>query len=694
MKIDFNNPNIEKSADLEEKFFSIDNLGMVFDILRNKMYSNPILAICREYSCNARDSHREAGIPEIPIHIYLPNNLEQYYKIKDFGVGISPDRMENIFIKYTASTKRNDNIQTGGYGLGSKTSFSYTDSFSIITNYNGIQYNYNCFIDETKVGKLALASESPTKERNGTEIKIPVKPKNYNDFAIFTEQACRHWDVKPIVKGGTIEWQNNKKILEGTGWAITASKDWQRHVKMIIDGIEYPLELDALKQYADTKLINAANGNFIMYFGVGELSLSASREQIYLDDKTRHIIKNRLDAIFKEIKTTISDKIKAQPSLWLANIFYGKELKKAFNNIDVLGALSWKGIKLKSNYTQIGCPIFSFSKGKYSRKFGTDPNKLTRSNNSYISFEETSALFVNDLPLKEPTPRHVKKAFEDDPTLTSVQVICPSDKITIASLNASINLELMEPKLLSSITKATGRKYTAATNRLLVFKYDIACYGFKQVSYSSIEEDNNNKILCSLTKDSYGSTRLPYLKNKSLLTVEAIKYLIKKFPNYSFYGVDSSAPQNRLDEDFNDFEDIEKFIKEKVIDNNQIDYIKIKFATTYSCELDDRLIRNYSKLLDLIKNKSSVFLKRLNLHFLIKNINIGDLGLLSIYESVNGKIDESEIKKWLKNNPDFDINNINNEYKSTYPLLEHVSTYNYGEIIRPVAQYVNLIDGI
>src|SRR6185369_4300729 len=110
MKLNETKPYLEMSGELEEQFFSIQDQGMIFDILRNKMYSNPILAICREISCNARDAHREVGATEVPVHIHLPNTLEPYYKVKDFGPGISPDRMSNIFIKYTASTKREDNV--------------------------------------------------------------------------------------------------------------------------------------------------------------------------------------------------------------------------------------------------------------------------------------------------------------------------------------------------------------------------------------------------------------------------------------------------------------------------------------------------------------------------------------------------------------------------------------------------------
>ncbi len=101
--------------------FGIDesNMAMIYDILRNKLYTNPVLTVVREYSSNARDSHTEAGCPERPIFIHLPTDTEPYFSVRDYGVGIAPDRMEGIFCKYGSSTKRDKNTQIGGFGLGS-----------------------------------------------------------------------------------------------------------------------------------------------------------------------------------------------------------------------------------------------------------------------------------------------------------------------------------------------------------------------------------------------------------------------------------------------------------------------------------------------------------------------------------------------------------------------------------------------
>lgn len=698
MKLNEAKPFFESSGQMQEHFFSIKDQGMIFEILRSKMYSNPILAICREITSNARDAHREVGKPDLPIQIHLPVGLEPEYRVKDFGPGISQDRMVNIFIQYTASTKRDDNTQTGGFGLGAKTPFSYSDQFTVTTVVDGTKYSYVCSIDSTRVGKLSLLDSRPTTEPNSTEISIRVNPVDFNFFRQWTEQACRHWKVKPNIIGGVIDWIKYTPIIEGDNWAIATDTNnsyyGNRTAKLVIDGIEYPLELDALRKYADPKLIDSARGTFIMYFGVGELTLSANREQIYLDKPTQDKIGATLNKITAEIKKRVDDKIDAFPDLWQANVYYRKELTNAFQNLGFLGKLSWKNHVLSSGYIELDCGVYTFQRGKYSRKHGNDPDKLTRSIGKTLEFTETTELYLNDLPIREPTPKHVKKAFELNPALKHIQVINPNDKMTIDDLNKKIHLDEMAPKKLSSITKATGRAYTPPASRLLVFKFDNQAGAFRQVSYDSMEEDTHTKVLCLLSRDTYPNSRMAYLSTGKLLGINAMRSLMERNPKISFYGVDKDTDKTRVEEEFSDFEELADFIDEKVLNNTTINYVEIKFSQGHTYHVDERLLKHVDKLEPLINDKASPFLTRLELHKKIKKMSGDDKGLLEIYEEVKGSITEATLEDFVKKNPEWNIEKINEEYGTRYPLLGAINTYNFTHIVEHVAHYVNMVDKI
>lgn len=685
-------PNVEILGEMEEKFFSVSDLGMIFNILRSKLYSNAVLAICREISCNARDAHREAGKPDLPIQISLPTYMEKSYKIKDWGPGISPDRVEKIFINYASSTKRHDNTQTGAFGIGSKSPFAYTDSFSIVTIHQGIRYNYNAYIDATKIGKLALSGQTPTDEPDGTEIIVPVMDKDFNNFTIFTEQACRHWDVKPIIKGGEIQWGTPKLLLEGNGWAIAHTGDhYGRHCKVIIDGIEYPLELEAIRKRADPQVIDAARGNLMLYFGVGQLALTANREQLSLDEPTQALIRNRLEEVVKDVKKGIQDKLDSFDNLWDANIYYRYSLKAGFNSLRFLGEMKWNDIVVDDDYRTLACPAFTFTKGGGRRS--KDPNRLVRHSTHNFQFGENIGIYINDLSLKEPTPRHVRKAFDDDPSLQTLLLIVPTDKITETVLNDTLHLDKMKPKYLSSITKASSRAYTPASSRLLIFKFDAKSCAFRQVSYASLDEEPNLKVLCKTIKDAGNNSRRCSLRDGYSLSWNNLQNLADKFTSYSFYGVDASIPQERLDEEFSEFMEIEDFIDEMVFpDSSTANYTEVKVIKEKARLLNESWWRHAADWKKEILDPQSRFLQAIELHKKVRDISVQDSNnLLYLYESLKGEITSEAMKEYLKLHPELDLEKINRDVKERYPLIHHMDHYSTTELPQ-FAEYVNLID--
>jgi len=689
------------AADVDEQFFSIEDQSMIFDILRSKMYSNPILAICREITCNARDAHREVGKAEEPIVITLPNDSEPYYKVKDFGPGISPDRMFNIFIKYTASTKRSDNIQTGGFGLGAKTPFSYSDSFTIKTVHDGILYNYACLIDETKVGKLALLSSVSTDESNGTEIIIPVKSNDFRFFSEWTEFATRHWDIKPIVKSAynaSFSWQTSSKLLEGLNWSIRTTTDWNRAVKVIVDGIEYPLELEAMRKFASPQLIESVRGNIFLNFGIGELSLSANREQLYLDKPTQEKIKSRFDSMLEEIKEIITNKIAASTNLWDANVFFTKHIKNTFHYTEFLGDITWNDIPLSHNgYVNITCSTFKFSKtsNRYRRRYSaSSTEKVSRSLTTNLFFEDNTVIYINDLDIKEITPKHVKSAFETMPGLKSVYVITPNEKVNLEKLNEDIHLDKMNVQKLSSITKASSRKYTSSSSRMIVFKYDMSSASFKQTSFSSIEEDKKPKVICRLRKDEYNSnTPRQVLINNKIYNNYLFKKLITTFKDCSFYGVDESIAESRIDEDFSEFTDINDFIDENII-NSSFDFVETAFAIRQRDHIENKFGSYVKQIIPSITNKNSDFINYFLLQEKIIKMAGSSQDLLSLYESFEGQVPEDEISKFELLHPELNVEMATEKFKEKYPLLSYINSYHLVDAVKHIATYINLMDEV
>jgi len=147
-----NEATISNVAEIGE--FRIRNSAKAFGILSSSLYANKIRAIIRELSCNAYDSHVAAGNLTTPFDMHLPNQLEPWFSIRDYGVGLTHKQVVDIYTTYFESTKTGSNDFVGALGLGSKTPFSYTDNFTVTAVKDGVRGVYSAFINEAGIPAL------------------------------------------------------------------------------------------------------------------------------------------------------------------------------------------------------------------------------------------------------------------------------------------------------------------------------------------------------------------------------------------------------------------------------------------------------------------------------------------------------------------------------------------------------------
>jgi len=154
----------------------------------------------QEYLSNAKDACIEAGKTSEAIEVTLPTALNPQFSIRDYGVGMSDERVREVFVRYGISTKRETNKQLGCFGIGAKSGWAYTDSFIVESFYEGIHRQYIADIAENREGRLLLHKEAETTEPNGVFLKIPVDVKDMSIFNHAYLRATFLWDKKPKVK--------------------------------------------------------------------------------------------------------------------------------------------------------------------------------------------------------------------------------------------------------------------------------------------------------------------------------------------------------------------------------------------------------------------------------------------------------------------------------------------------------------
>lgn len=291
-------------SQVETNSFSIKSSPKAFQILSSNLYSNKIRAVIREYSCNALDAHRYAKKENEPFQVTLPSELQQNFIVRDFGNGLSEQEIKELFTTYFGSSKDQSNDFTGALGLGSKSAFSYTDSFNCTSYHNGTKSVYSLFLDQGEP-KVTLMYQSESNEPSGVEINIPVQ---YNDIYSFENEAqivYSAFDVKPIgfenktsihyycKDFGTINLQKS---------SISRDEFAGKYIYARMGNVLYPISSEYTKNYRfNLEIYGFDSWSNIIFvdFNIGELDIAPSREQLSYDKTTIENIDNKLNQIFE-----------------------------------------------------------------------------------------------------------------------------------------------------------------------------------------------------------------------------------------------------------------------------------------------------------------------------------------------------------------------------------------------------------
>ena len=309
---------LKQSDDFQSVSFGIKESGLshIFNVLRNQLYSDKVLAVIREYSTNAVDAHIEVGKADTPIKVTLPTQMTPEFKVRDFGRGLTENQVSEIYAMYGESTKRGTNEQIGQLGLGSKSAFAYGDNFVINSFVKGTKTTYNAFIDPSDVGQISKIHSEKTDENDGIEIVIPVKSDDYSEFYNKATRLYKYFKVIPDVRGASQE-QLKDDLKRGE---IVVGKDNWNLVKgesyAVMGNIAYPLDYSALNLNWQDEKSDLISSGIVIDFAIGDLEISASREALQYTEKTKKIITNKLDEIIKALPSVLGEKFEECDTLW------------------------------------------------------------------------------------------------------------------------------------------------------------------------------------------------------------------------------------------------------------------------------------------------------------------------------------------------------------------------------------------
>lgn len=347
---------VQRSEGFIETEFKISSSAHVMRILRTGIYSNKIRAVLREISSNQTDSHVEAGIKDRPIEIILPNHLEPTLKFRDYGKSMDHKTVMELYSTYGLSTKSGSNDYIGMMGIGKFSCFAYAPAFQVSCIQNGIKRVYNMFLNESDKGAIALLMETPTDEENGTEVSIEVNSSDIGTFVSEARELFRFWEPAPIVKGNpdytpiVNEWH-----LKNDSWGFRKAA-YNSVSYIVMGGVPYIINSRDIPHLTSVqqKLIDKT---LVIFAKIGDVDVSASREQVSYTKKTIQFVKDKLAQIEAEIKVSVESKMGQINSEYEARKFW-YDLFQEQGELNVVKDIIRGIIDVKFNGVVIGSPSF------------------------------------------------------------------------------------------------------------------------------------------------------------------------------------------------------------------------------------------------------------------------------------------------------------------------------------------------
>lgn len=284
----------EPSEQFESYEYSIGDADMAIKVARDKLYSYPIRTLTQEYIANAYDACREARKCPSSIEIGHPTAASPMLTIRDFGPGLSPQRVSEVFVKYFSSTKRNSKKQQGFFGIGAKSAWAYKgcDSFTVVSYHGGRKTVYVSHTGISNRGTLTKISDEPSDEPSGVRIEIAVKADDFKSFSDAIKRAVFLWPIHPQTPVAL-----PSPIYTGDGYRIYRSSDVpfiSASVMAAADGIT-PYELPGLG-FVDGRLL-------VVDLPADKMGIAPSREsfseQALISKKIERIKESSSDVVTK-----------------------------------------------------------------------------------------------------------------------------------------------------------------------------------------------------------------------------------------------------------------------------------------------------------------------------------------------------------------------------------------------------------
>ena len=195
---------------------------------------------------------------------------------------------------------------------------------------DGVENTALVYVDETGAPRLDIVHTAHTDLCNGVKVTVPVSPQNFYEFRHEYEFYSSFYPVTPTcnVEDATQAFDpsafvgdTNDFVVDRPTKYVYASLGTQR-VYALMGPVVYPIDLSAVTGIDDWDLqvmrgVHRYDRTAVLFirFGIGEVSVAASRESLSLDAKTNRAISSKIAEYVKTLTEVATDIVRSDAHL-------------------------------------------------------------------------------------------------------------------------------------------------------------------------------------------------------------------------------------------------------------------------------------------------------------------------------------------------------------------------------------------
>ena len=306
----------EYIGDIQENRVGIDksNLDFITTLLTSNLYSKPLESFLRETVANAYDSHMEAGTDEHILLLIQDSGYKTYtISIRDYGVGVSPERFEKIYMNIGSSTKRDSNDYIGMFGIGRFSCLSCADVANITSYYNGKKYSYLMYKNGGGIN-IDKILETEGDFKNGLEVSVKKFIFSDSDWKKAIHHLCLFDKLHITYQGenhflkGLASLFNERKITNFNAFSRCSLLPIDRNYFKVGNVLYDMKDMDGSVDLATID-------GLIISLPIGSVDITPNREALQYTDYTNRTINQKVAETKMELQDMVNTNIKGDISM-------------------------------------------------------------------------------------------------------------------------------------------------------------------------------------------------------------------------------------------------------------------------------------------------------------------------------------------------------------------------------------------